>query len=126
MKRLAAEAGTLIRFGAVGILATAVHLTVAGLVLAGWPQLSVFLVNLLAFIVAFQVSYWGHRHVTFRRPGRMTRFLTVALGGFAANNLLLGGLVVSGILEGFWAILVATLLVPLIVYLLARFWAFAH
>ncbi len=125
MKRLMGEAGMLARFGGVGVLATLVHLSVAGFMFIIWPTVSPFLANLVAFLVAFQVSFWGHRHFTFRRDGRAHRFFLLALGGFALNNGVLATLLSVSPIQGFLAIVVATFTVPMLVYLAARFWAFA-
>ena len=115
----------LARFGGVGGLATLVHLSIAGVMFLIWPTVSPFLANLVAFLVAFQVSFWGHRHFTFRRDGHMHRFFLLALGGFALNNGVLATLLAMSSLNGFIAIVVATFTVPMLVYLAARFWAFA-
>lgn len=125
MKRLTAELGTLLRFGGVGGVATLVHLGVAGLAFWAWPAISPFLANLVAFLVAFQVSFWGHRHFTFKRMGHGARFFLLALGGFALNNGVLGTLLAATAIDGFVAIVMATFSVPLLMYLAARFWAFA-
>ena len=81
--------GQLIRFGCVGGAAAATHLgVVAALVPAGLPPL---VANALAFAVAFQVSYYGHRGWTFRSPGgrgEYFRLLLVSLVSFALNEAL--------------------------------------
>lgn len=115
----------LARFGGVGVVATAVHLGVSGLAFLLWPDISPFVANLVAFLFAFQVSYYGHRHFTFRRKGSAPRFFALALGGFAMNNGVLALLLELTPLDGFVTIVVATFTVPLLVYLAARFWAFA-
>ena len=125
MKRLMGEAGMLARFGGVGAIATLVHLLVAAIAFIIWPTISPFLANLLAFVVAFQVSFWGHRRFTFRKDGRAHRFFLLALGGFALNNSVLAALLAISPVEGIFAIIVATFTVPLLMYVAARFWAFA-
>ncbi|HBN58937.1 GtrA family protein [Vreelandella aquamarina] len=125
MKRLMGEAGMLARFGGVGAIATLVHLSVAAIAFIIWPTISPFLANLLAFVVAFQVSFWGHRRFTFRKDGRAHRFFLLALGGFALNNSVLAALLAISPVEGIFAIIVATFTVPLLMYVAARFWAFA-
>ena len=121
---LQSEFARLFRFGLVGILATLVHLSVAALALWLWHELSVFVANLIAFLLAVMVSYVGHQRFTFQRRGHVGRFFLVALAGFSVNNVLLGGLIFTGTLSGFYAILVATLCVPVVVYFLSRFWVF--
>lgn len=115
----------LARFGGVGMLATIVHLGAAALAFFLWPDISPFVANLVAFLLAFQVSYYGHRRFTFRKDGSALRFFALALGGFALNNGVLAFLLGLTSLDGFITIVIATFTVPLLVYLAARFWAFA-
>lgn len=111
-----------LRFILVGGLATLVHILVAGTLLAIFePQ--PYVANFIAFLVAFGVSYCGHRYLTFARRGSILRFFVVAIAGFALNNLLLTGLLALG-LSAFLAIVVATALVPVFSYLASSLWAF--
>lgn len=123
-RRLKREAKTAARFGLVGGVATAAHLSVAAVLSALLPALSEFLVNLCGFLVAFQVSLIGHRRLTFRRRGKARRFFTLALSGFVLNNGVLAMLLASTRISGFWAIGIATLTVPVITYIGSRLWAF--
>ncbi|MDF3919753.1 MULTISPECIES: GtrA family protein [Salinicola] len=123
-RRLKREAKTAARFGLVGTVATAAHLSVAAVLSALWPTLSEFIVNLCGFLVAFQISLVGHRRLTFRRRGRAKRFFTLAVLGFVLNNGVLATLLASTRIAGFWAIVIATLTVPLITYVGSRLWAF--
>jgi putative flippase GtrA len=123
-RRLKREAKTAARFGLVGTAATAAHLSVAAVLSALWPTLSEFIVNLCGFLVAFQISLIGHRRLTFRRRGRAKRFFTLAVLGFVLNNGVLAALLASTRIAGFWAIVIATLTVPLITYVGSRLWAF--
>ncbi|KTT41137.1 hypothetical protein RSA46_04675 [Pseudomonas oryzihabitans] len=111
-----------LRFILVGGLATLVHILVAGALLATF-SLQPYVTNLGAFLVAFGVSYCGHRYLTFARQGSIARFFIVAIAGFALNNLLLTGLLALG-LSAFLAIVVATALVPVFSYLASSLWAF--
>ena len=116
--------GQLTRFGIVGVVATMVHLGIAGVVLAFYPGTSPFLANLVAFIVAFQVSFWGHSRFTFREQGRRVRFLLVTLMGFGINN---GALLIFTNLElmdDFTAICLSVTAVPVFVFLASRLWVF--
>lgn len=75
------------RFGCVGAAASLAHLgVVAALVPLGFPPAGA---NMVAFLLAFQVSYYGHRGWTFRHPGgpeAYGRMFAVALGAFAFNE----------------------------------------
>ncbi|GGY35798.1 polysaccharide biosynthesis protein GtrA [Bacterioplanes sanyensis] len=118
--------GQLLRFGLVGGLATLVHLGVAFFVLQQWPQLSAFWVNLVAFVVAFQVSFWGHSRFTFRQQGHWLKFLTVTVTGFAINNSFLWLFLTLGVEDSFVAICLSVALVPLFVFVASRLWVFAQ
>lgn len=68
-------ANQLVRFLVIGGLAALTHLVVFGLLdkplamATGWKH-SEYLTNFIAFIVAFQVSYWGHSGWSFAGHGR--------------------------------------------------------
>jgi len=124
MRRILNEAGMLARFGGIGGLATAVHLLVAAAVFSLAPKISPFIANAIAFLVAFQVSFWGHRRITFKKSGSMCRFFILSLGGFALNNGILASLIALTNISGLLAITLAMILVPLVVYLVSRFWVF--
>lgn len=121
---LAREFGKLIRFGSVGVIATGLHLVVAGFLLYRWPMLSPLFVNLVAFVIAFQFSYLGHRYFSFQREGNAWRFLIIASGGYLLNNVMLMTVLAATPLSSFTSIAIATLSVPLLVYLFARLWVF--
>ena len=121
--QLRSEIATLIRFTTVGLLATIVHIGVAAIILF-YINEALFLANFIAFIVALNVSFFGHRFFSFKRNGIFGRFFIIALSGFAYNNIILSGLVYFKITGGVVAITFSTLCVPLIIYLLSRFWVF--
>lgn len=123
-RRLTQLLGQLIRFGLVGGAATLTHLGVAWWVLFSWPDLSPFLVNFFAFVVAFQVSFWGHSRFTFRQRGSAAKFLAVTISGFCINNGLLWLFLMAGVQSGFVAICLSVVLVPLFVFAGARLWVF--
>ena len=76
-------------FLAVGGSAALTHMGVFALVQAQmWPELA----NALGFVVAFFVSFAGHRWLSFQDAGTsigtsLQRFAVTALGGFATNEL---------------------------------------
>jgi putative flippase GtrA len=85
--------------------------------------------NVCGFILAFPVSYVGHRKFSFANQNAsnrhaLPRFLTVALAGFIANQTL----VVLGLRYTpvpFWLLLgIVMVLVALSTYLLSHYWAF--
>ena len=91
-KSLTETLGQLMRFGVIGVLAAVTHYCIAiyltdHQVAAGWA-------NLVAFIIAFWVSYFGHRYFSFdagdvSHQQTLPRFILVAVFGFILNESLL-------------------------------------
>lgn len=122
------------RFGTIGLTAATVHV----LLFAGAIEiadLAPLVANVFAFGVAVLVSFFGHFQWTFRgetagggrqrRRIAFARFIIVALTAFALNSLAV--YVVVNLLA--WPYQYATVLmlsvVPLVVFALSKFWAFA-
>jgi putative flippase GtrA len=113
-------------FLAVGGSAAATHMGVFALAQAHmWPELA----NALGFVIAFLVSFAGHRLLSFQDAGTtvatsLRRFGITALAGFASNELifvlLLRGLGLPSLLALFLALLFAAGQT----FVLSRFWAF--
>jgi putative flippase GtrA len=116
-------------FVLVGLTALATHwLSLVLLVTAA--GLEPLVANVFGFAVAFQVSYFGHRHLTFeardRTHGRtLPRFLAVALAMFLLNEALYWLLLVATPLRYDIAHLAVLATVAGITYLFSKFWAFA-
>lgn len=111
------------RFLIVGGVATLTHMLVVALVFARYEEPSPYAANIIAFIVAFLVSFYGHRHITFQTRGSICRFLIVAIAGFLANNAILTACLFFG-LDDFIAVIIATACVPVLTYLASSLWAF--
>ena len=81
-----------VQFVAVGGCAAATHLAVVGL-LVQFAHMAPLVANVLAFLVAFIVSYNGHALLTFAQARAhgwavVARYFAVASASFAANELL--------------------------------------
>ena len=118
-----------VRFGAVGLLATLVHVGV-GLSLAGGLGLAPLAANFSAFSVAVLVSYLGNRGWTFGQDGsgrlvQLPKFLLVALLGLALNQVLVFMLVERLAWTYGAALAVVVLVVPLVSFAANRWWVFA-
>jgi len=113
----------LARFGVVGAIATAVHLTVAAILLYVLPIFPVVLINTFAFLLAFSVSFTGHRYYTFSREGSLFRFFFTSLIGLLTNTTIIIILDSLGA-NRFLAVFIGTSLSPIIVFVLAKHWAF--
>jgi putative flippase GtrA len=122
------------RFGTVGIAAAAIHILMftASIELGGLPPLAA---NFVAFGVAVVVSFFGHFRWTFRDHtagdgwGRQcvafSRFVVVALTGLALNSLAVYVVVNLLAWPYYYAIVLMIAFVPLVVFALNKFWAFA-
>jgi len=113
-------------FLAVGGTAALTHMGVFALTQhAMWPELA----NALGLVIAFFVSFTGHRRLSFQDAGTsiatsFQRFSVTALAGFASNEvvfvLLLRGLNMPALL----ALLIALVFAAGQTFVLSRFWAF--
>ena len=113
-------------FIVVGCAAALTHMTVFALTHSYvWPEVA----NALGFMVAFFVSFSGHRWLSFSDAGTSVaqsfgRFFTTALGGFATNEIVFV-LLLRGLGWPSYVALVAALLFAAgQTFLLSRFWAF--
>lgn len=115
-------------FSTVGALAAAVHYVIA-VILAAGCGLAPTRANILGFLSAFPVSYFGHRQFSFvalNAPHKRAfpRFFAIACAGFFENQMLLIVGMRSFALP-FWFLLLGILLIVAVsTYLLSRFWAF--
>jgi putative flippase GtrA len=117
------------RFGSVGLAATAVHAGVYA-ILVSQASAPAQLSNLVAFAIAFVVSFLGHHHFTFQASGRSAggaaiRFLVVALAGFALNAGFVALTTQKLDQPPVVAVLFMLFVTPVFTYVLAKLWAFA-
>lgn len=116
-----------LRFGLVGALATLLHMTIGvTLIGSGWEALSA---NVIAFPVAFLVSFLGHSGFSFAdhdmpMARALRRFLLVAVAGFAVNEMLLALLLWTGMVAQAVALVAATGCAALFSFAVSRNWAF--
>jgi len=118
---------SLIRFGITGVLATLTHVAVF-VALVEWLHLQPLYAAVPSFLAAVGVSYSLNYRWTFTADGphqvMLPRFVLVALVGLGLN-LLITWLVVD--VARYWygyALILIVTLVPLMTYLLSRFWVF--
>jgi putative flippase GtrA len=113
-------------FLAVGGAAALTHLLVFSLTQHRmWPELA----NACGFVLAFFVSFFGHRLLSFRDAGTSVaqsfqRFAVTALAGFASNEAVFVLLLRGAGWPALAALLLALLVAAAQTYLLSRFWAF--
>lgn len=118
----------LLWFGLTGAAAALTHL-LSVLALVEGAGLAPLAANLGGFLLAFGVSYLGHRHLTFTAthlPHAQTlpRFLGVAVAGFALNEALFALLLAYTALPYALALALVLALVASLTFLLGRHWAF--
>ncbi|MDR0225895.1 MAG: GtrA family protein [Burkholderiaceae bacterium] len=118
-----------LQFVAVGGCAAATHLAVVGLLVA-WLGMEPLAANVLAFLVAFVVSYNGHALLTFasaqaRGWGVVARYFAVACAAFVANELLYWMALQWLGWHYFWSLALVLVLVAVGTFVFAKFWAFA-
>lgn len=119
--------GQISRFAVIGLIATGVHLTIAGFShysLGMTPLVA----NFVAFLFAFGVSFTGHYFWTFNQANSirqaMTRFFLVAITGLAINQAIVW-LVVNIMGQSFLlAMALAVLIIPAASFVSSKFWAF--
>lgn len=113
-------------FLAVGTAAALTHMGVFALTQPHiWPELA----NALGFVIAFFVSFAGHRWLSFQDAGTtvgtsLRRFAVTALAGFASNELVFVFLLRVLGLPPLLALFTALVFAAGQTFMLSRFWAF--
>lgn len=129
MMGISPEIGQISRFGVVGIVATLLHMVVVW-TLIQTTALHPLLANLIAFGVAFGLSFAGHYFWTFASDliwhQAALRFFLIAVSGFLLNTIILVGLIRAEWIDAQWAAVISTAIVPVFTYLLSRFWGFGE
>jgi putative flippase GtrA len=128
--KISSEGAQIARFGMVGILATSVH-GASFLVLVETLQVRAVAASVGAFLIAFIVSYGGHRHWTFKARsgdtrGSLVKFAATALLGLfvsAGTTYLIVGILAANYL---YALVLVVVAVPVATYLLSKMWVFAQ
>ncbi|MEY4208691.1 MAG: hypothetical protein RLZZ20_1843 [Pseudomonadota bacterium] len=116
-------------FGAVGVTAMLVHLGCVSLILVPLG-LHPLIANIIAFLIAFQVSHAGHQRLTFSHHDApvarsRARFFGVALTSFIINELMYWVLLHFTPLDYRVALAIVLVMVAALTFVIARHWAFA-
>ena len=113
----------------VGASAAATHMAVFTVVLILIPTLWPEIANVMGFLVAFFVSFVGHRRLSFQDSGTsvmqsFVRFAATAVAGFATNETVFIVLFRVLVLPT-WVALISGIVVSAVqTFVLSRFWAF--
>ena len=118
----------LCRFIVVGTIAAFVHFVTVIVLVQGW-MLAPLVANIFAYLCGFQVSYWGHRSWTFSSTDTLHRtafpkLLLVAGCGLVANESLFYVFLSLLELPYQWALFFVLTILPIITFILGKFWVF--
>lgn len=116
----------LIAFGFVGGMATLTHY-VGALVSHEILNLELFLANLVGYLCAVGVSFIGHSKLTFQvdmNNALFRRFCIMSVATFGLSEVLLWGLESGLQLHARIVMLIVVVTIPLISYLLNKFWVY--
>lgn len=124
--RLFAELGSMLRFGVVGIGASATYIVVA--LAAERAGLSPQQANLVGVIASTLTSFFGHLFYSFRRDGitgqYITRFLVLSLAVYALSRAGTS-LGVTYLGWPYWIVVLSiAVTMPLFTWTAGRFWVF--
>jgi putative flippase GtrA len=118
----------LLRFGIIGLLATATHAAIYGY-LVSQTAIPPLTANPAAFTLAFAISFVGHRYWTFAGQAAeraLPKFFATALLGFSSNQFITW-LVVEHLHRPPLSVLYGIFLVtPVLVFVCSKYWAFAE
>ena len=119
-----------LQFVLVGGAAACTHLAVVACLVQGlgWPPLGA---NVLGFLIAFCVSYSGHVLLTFSEhqtphSQALPRFFLVSCSSFVLNELLYYAALHWLHWHYFWSLIAVLLIVAVVTFVAAKFWAFAR
>jgi putative flippase GtrA len=116
------------RFGIIGSLAAVVQLCIV-ITMVENDLMQPLAANIFAFVLAFQVSYWGHRHWTFQAGDiqhsiALPRLLLLASSAFMANEFLF--YIMLNVFH--WpyipGLLVVLAILPTATFIISKFWVF--
>lgn len=116
-----------LRFGCVGVVAMLTHFVVVLLLVPA--GLNPLVANVVAFFVAFQISFYGHRNWTFNvspRPRQYSSMMAVSLAAFAMNEGLYALLLRQGRMNYQIALAVVLVVIAMVTFIGAKFWAFSN
>ena len=126
-RRWLPEAARLLRFGIVGVAATATHYAIA-LSMVAAAGLPAQIAHVTGFLGAVPVSFLGHYHWTFRSRTQYRRaaqrFVAIALGAFLVSMTLLEALTRLTMWHAGASILLSVLVIPVASYIINRLFVF--
>ncbi|MGN0894585.1 MAG: GtrA family protein [Succinivibrio sp.] len=113
----------LVRFVIVGGLATLTDLLLTTLMFFV-TSFSPNAITTIAFVLAFFVSFFGHRFFTFKKSGNPIHFLVLALCTLGIRNALVWLFIYILDMHAYVSLILACALVTLITYFVSKFMIF--
>ncbi len=118
----------LVRFGIVGVSASAVHFCVV-VSLVELAALKPLVANIFAFFISFQVSYFGHSNWTFGETATLhrvalPRLLLVSVIAMAINETMFYFMMTFFQLPYPIALLVVLTTIPIVTFIINKLWVF--
>lgn len=117
----------LFRFGIVGVTSACVHFSIVVFLVQNFSY-APLVANAAAFMVSFQISYWGHRSFTFNGTDALHRvalpkLLFVQILNFFANESLY--YIFLSMHITYWAALLMVLsILPMFTFVTSKLWIF--
>lgn len=111
-----------LRFAAVGGAATLTNLLIAWMVWRVFNLHETVAVG-IGFVVAFFVSYFGHRFFTFQKFGGIFRFFLLSVTMLGVYEIMVFGLTAVGV-RGFWAMFIPLAAVTLMTFVMSKYAVF--
>jgi len=117
----------LLVFGCVGVAATATHYFIA-LGANRFGQVDLYLANILGYVSAVAISYFGHGRFTFKQTlnwAIFTRFVVVSLGALGTSELLLLALQKTLAPPEYISLAVVVCTIPVLTFIMSKLWVFS-
>jgi putative flippase GtrA len=116
------------RFGTIGLTALSTHLLIVMFLVTDW-EIPPLMANIVGFLCAFQISYWGHCKWTFTaqplsHQQAMSRLFLVSSSSFLLNEMLYAGLLNLTTLRYDVALFIVLIFVSALTFVLSKFWVF--
>lgn len=117
------------KFVVVGTLAAMVNLLLVAILVKAFSWRPLW-ANVIAFLLAYQVSFLGHYHWTFKQDhaskklSPWSKFFVVACFSFILNEGLYAILLHYFHIEYMLALFLVLIIVPPVTFVLGKFWAF--
>ncbi|WP_246434657.1 GtrA family protein [Teredinibacter haidensis] len=116
----------LLVFGVVGVTATLTHYFTA-LISHEWAGIDLYFANLIGYVSAVMVSYFGHGRFTFKQELDLQvflRFALVSVSTFFCSELILLALETFLQLSHRVSLGVVVCTIPVITFVLSKMWVF--